>query len=239
MSEGFDPFDPDEWGDKTGCSAFETALEMRGRGALAPDAVAVLEVHLGVCDACRDHAARLGRVDASLAAAAAVPDARRLRGKMDDALKETRRRAPLMLVLAVFMMAVAIEVMFWIGGTPLLSLKALLLIFGMTLATSYLGLYIRARRLRRFLAETDVIGAYRQFLQGNIKALRMVPWTMILNVVIIAPNAQKAFQRYAVGVGRQGGYLILDLVSIVLIFVGVVSVWRQRRRMKAELKELH
>jgi len=60
-----------------------------------------------------------------------------------------------------------------------------------------------------------------------------------LNVVIIAPNAQKAFQRYAVGVGRQGGYLILDLVSIVLIFVGVVSVWRQRRRMKAELKELH
>jgi len=129
--------------------------------------------------------------------------------------------------------------MFWIGGTPLLSLKALLLIFGMTLATSYLGLYIRARRLRRFLAETDVIGAYRRLLQGNIKALRMVPWTMILNVVIIAPNAQKAFQRYAVGVGRQGGYLILDLVSIVLIFVGVVSVWRQRRRMKAELKELH
>ena len=33
MADAFDPFDPDEWGDKPECSAFETALDMRARGA--------------------------------------------------------------------------------------------------------------------------------------------------------------------------------------------------------------
>src|SRR5690349_13513327 len=91
MNEGFDPFDPEEWGDRPGCSAFETALEMRERGALAFGAVPVLEAHLGACDACRDHAARLRRIDASLVATVAAPDWRRLRDKMETALKDTRR----------------------------------------------------------------------------------------------------------------------------------------------------
>jgi hypothetical protein len=39
IADAFDPFDPDEWGDKPVCSAFETALNMRGRGALSASAI--------------------------------------------------------------------------------------------------------------------------------------------------------------------------------------------------------
>lgn len=238
MSEGFDPFDPDEWGDKPGCSAFETALEMRGRGALAPDAVAVLEVHLGACDACREHAVRLDRIDASLAATVPLPDARLLRGKMDDALRKTRR-APLMIAGAALVMAAAVQALFWVAGVPTIPVSVWLFALVLMLAASYAGLYIGVRRLRRFLAEPDVIGAYRRWLESNMKLARWLPWSMAMNAVILAPQVRRTLQRVTAGHAREGVYLLLELIGAVLMVVAVVTQWRRVRRMKAELKELH
>jgi anti-sigma factor RsiW len=236
MSQGFDPFDPEEWGDKPGCSAFETALEMRRRGALAPGAVPVLDAHLAACDACRDHALLLGRVDASLlATAASPPDARRLRAKLDDAFKQSRR-AP------------------WIAaGIGLVGSAALLLIFGRRMAhyrwllflnipllvlTGSLASYTHVIRLRRLLAEPDAVVAYRRWLEGGLKRMRWLPLAMALNAFVIAPPMRGNWRRYAAGDARAGVYLFVGIVGIVLMVLVLIMEWRHRRRMKAELAEL-
>jgi len=174
MSQGFDPFDPAEWGDKPGCSAFEIALEMRGRGALAPSAVSVLEAHLAACDDCRDHAARLGRVDASLVASAVSPDARRLRGKLDDELKQSRR-AP-WVIACIGLAGAAMMLLLFARATArhtgLLLFTVLMLLF--SAGFGVLISHTRVLRLRRLLAEPDSIGAYRRWAQSSLKAARWV-----------------------------------------------------------------
>ena len=235
MSQGFDPFDPAEWGDKPGCSAFETALEMRGRGALATGAVPVLDAHLAACDDCRDHGARLGRVDASLFASAASPDARRLRAKLDDALKETRRTPQMLAGIGL----VAGAAMFCLFGGRMAHHKWVLLPIPLVIASAGLGVYIRVLRLRRLLTEPDAVGAYRRWMEWNLKATRWLPWAVALNVPGLAFPLRANWHRYAAGNARAGVYVGLGLFAIVGWVVALIMSRRRAHRLSAELAEMH
>jgi len=238
MSEGLDPFDPEEWGDKPGCSAFETALEMRARGVLAPGALPVLDAHLTACDACRDHAARLRRVDASLVATAAAPDWRRLREKMNAALQETRRTPWLLVCVGLGLAAVysALSLHFTRRLPPL---KVFLLSIPVCVAAGIFGTYLRARRLRRLLAEPDQIAAYRRWIEISLKGLRRMRWWMPLYALWPLFQAVPNYRRYAHGDAASGALALMGIFAS-LTFAGLI-IWsiRQARRLAAELAELH
>jgi anti-sigma factor RsiW len=237
MSQGFDPFDPEEWGNKPGCSAFEVALEMRRRGALAAAAVPVLDAHLASCDDCRDHAARLGRVDASLVTSAVVPDVRRLREKMDDELRKTRL-APWVRAGIGLVMAVLFQALFRLAGLRTIPVVGLVLIALCLAATGYLGVSMRAHRLRRLLADPDAVNAYRGWLKSNIKTARWLPWALIPNMVIQGSKALGHAHRFAAGERRVWVFLLLE--AFVVVGWGGVLVWNRIRvrRVKAELAEM-
>ena len=239
MSQGFDPFDPQEWGDKPGCSAFEVALEMRGRGALAAGAVPVLEAHLAACDDCRDHAARLGRVDASLVATAAAPDVRRLRKKMDDELKESRR-TPWMIGGIAFVGIAGMLVLFGRATAQHRGLLVFtLLVLLLTAGVGVLASHMRVLRLHRLLAEPDSVGAYRRWAESNLKAARSLPLAMVMNALVIALPMRSNMERYAAGDARAGVYVALGFLAIVFLALVCIISWRRTRRLKAELAELH
>ena len=238
MRYGFDPFDPNEWGDKPGCSAFETALEMRQRGALAPAAVPVLDAHLAACDVCRDHAARLRRIDASLAATAAPPDARRAREQLDDELKATRRTPWL---LAGVGLAMAVLIAAWLRrfGVPIAQQKWLLLFAPLLFALGGLGSRVRAVRLGRLLAEPDFVGAHRRWVEWNLKGTRRLRWLMLVNGVFAGLQLSGYAQRYDAGDASAGAYVVLSAVGLLgFVFVSIHS-WRRARRLAAELAEMH
>jgi hypothetical protein len=235
MSQGFDPFDPEDWGDKPGCTAFETALEMRNRGALAAAAVPVLDAHLAACDTCRDHAARLRRVEASLAVSGPAPDARRLRSKLDEALKQSRRVPWVVAAIGICGSAA----MLWPLRGLLAHHKWLLLPFPLLIASGGLASYMRVIRLRRLLAEPDTVGAYRRWLEGNLKGTRRLPWVMVLNVPGIAFPLRGHWKRYAAGNVGAGAYVLLGLLAIAAFAMALFLSWRQARRTAAELAQMH
>jgi hypothetical protein len=236
MSQGFDPFDPEEWRDKPGCSAFETALEMRERGALESSAVPVLDAHLEACDACRDHAARLSRVDASLAATAASPDTRRLRGKLDEALKRSRRTP--WVVAGIGLIAGAATL--WLFGGPLLAHpRWFLLTIPLPIVSGSLASYTQVIRLRRLLAEPDAVGAYRRWLEGSLKRMRWLPLAMAFYVPVIAFPMRSNWQRYAAGNARAGLYVLMGIFGSVTLALSLIISQRQARRMAAELAQMN
>ncbi|MES1205323.1 MAG: hypothetical protein ABUS79_05240 [Pseudomonadota bacterium] len=235
MTQEFDPFDPEDWGDKPGCTAFETALEMRNRGALAAAAVPVLEAHLAACDACRDHAARLRRVEASLVVSAPSPDARRLRAKLDAALNQSRRAPWVLTGIGIFGSAAVLSLF----GGLLAHHKWLLLPFPLLIASGGLASYTHVIRLRRLLAEPDTVAAYRRWLQGNLKRMRRVPWVLVLNGPAIAFPMRSNWHRYAAGNMRAGVSLFLGIFAIAALGVTLFLSWRQARQISAELAQMH
>ncbi len=238
MNSEFDPFDPAEWGNKPGCSAFETALEMRQRGALAPAAVPVLDAHLSACDSCRDHAARLARVDASLVATAALPDARRLREKMDRELKKNRRMPWVFVGLGFATTLLGAALLPHIGG-PMAQHKWLLLTIPLCLAAPALAFPIRSLRLRRLLAAHDTVGAFRRWTEWNLKGTRRAPWCMVPSVVMIAFQLPGNAHRYAAGKAPGAMTMISSILLFVFFVLLVITSRRQVRRLKAELAEMH
>ena len=238
MSDGFDPFDPEEWGDRPECNAFEAALEMRARGALASDALPVLDAHLTACDACRDYAARLRRVDASLVATAVAPDWRALREKMDAALKETHRTPWLLACIGVAVAALysALSMFFTRRLPPVI---VLLLPIPLLVSAGVFGVYLRRRRLRRLLAEPDAIAAYRRWVEMGVKGLRRMRWWIPLYSIIPAFRAVGNYQRFAEGDPAFGPFAVMNAVAFLAFIYVMIWCWRHLRRLKAELAELH
>jgi hypothetical protein len=235
MSQEFDPFDPEHWGDKPGCSAFETALEMRKRGALALAAVAVLDTHLAACEACRDHADRLRRVEASLVLTAASPHALRLRAKLDEALKQSRRTPWVVTGTGILTTAA----MLWLSGGLRADHTWLLWSFPLVIASAALASYTHAIRLRRLLAEPDTVGAYRRWLEGNLKRIRSMPWVVVLFGPAIAFPMRSNWQRYAAGQARAGVHVFLGIIAVGMLTFVIILSWRQARQMAAELAQMH
>lgn len=235
MSQGFDPFDPEVWKDKPGCSAFETALEMRERGALEPSSVPVLDAHLEACDECRNHASRLSRVDASLAATVASTDTRRLRGKLDEALKRSRR-TPWVVAGIGFIGGAAI---LWFFGGRLAHPKWFLLTIPLPIVSGGLASYTHVIRLRRLLAEPDAVGAYRRWLEGSLKRMRWLPRAMAFYAPVIAFPMRSNWQRYAAGNARAGLYVLMGIFGSVTLALVLIFSRRQARRMAAELAQMN
>jgi hypothetical protein len=241
MTDALDPFDPAEWGDKPGCSAFETALDMRAKGVLASSATPVLEAHLAACDSCRDYGARSRRVDALFAAASSgptSPDWLSLHQRLLDRLKETRR-TPVLIggsMLGVLFLWAGLSVFFTEKLPPVWVLVLTFVSAG--LAAGY-GLYLRGRRLRRLLAETDVIVAYRRWLEWSLKMSRRMNLWMPIYLLMVQLPVARSYRRLAHGDRRAGAPVILMAVAVALMVATLIFQNRAARRMKRELTELH
>jgi hypothetical protein len=117
----------------------------------------------------------LRRVDASLVATAVAPDWRGLREKMDAALKETRR-TPWLLGGVGIGVAALYSALSLIFTQRLPAMKVFLLSIPLLVAMGVFGTYLRGRRLRRLLAEPDVIAAYRRWVEMGLTSLRRMRW---------------------------------------------------------------
>jgi hypothetical protein len=238
MAEAFDPFDPDEWGDKPECSAFETALDMRARGALSASAIQVLEAHLAACDSCREYEARSARVDARLGAVAGGPDWVRLR---EDFRKGLRRahRVPIVMagwIIGVLSLFAALSWLFT-GQPP--SWRSLTFSFVVTMLVIGCGVFIRIRRLRRMLTEPDPVAAQRRALEASLKTSRHFNRWLPVYLVITLLRVLSAAGKLAQGDRGGGAVLLMGILCFAGVIYAIILQRRRTRQIARELAEMH
>jgi membrane protein YdbS with pleckstrin-like domain len=237
VSDTLDPFDPEEWGDKPECSAFETALDMRAQGVLAPTAIPVLEVHLATCDSCREYQARSARVDAVLGIAIAPPDWVRLREAFGKRLQRARR-IPLVMACWILSILGSFVALTWLFTGQLPSWRILAESFVVTMLVIAYGFYVGVRRLRRMLTDPDPIAAERRALETRLRTARAQRWWLPLGLVMAFGQALAGFNQLGDANRNGGAQLVMWLLGAAGIVYVITWLRRDRRRVERELAEL-
>ncbi len=238
MTQTFDPFDPDAWTDAPGCEAFEQALTMRARSALAPHAVPVLEAHLAACEACRDHAARMAGLDATLAThrgdELAAPGWQRVHDQLHAGIQRYQRRTPWTIALAG---AVGVGALAVLGSGPM-RVAGLLATFAVYLAIMGFAYWVEQRRQHRLLDDHDVIATYRGELARRLRIARTARWLWPLVAVGEAPRGIGALIETIDGNGDAHGRLATSTLVIALALVAFVMTLVTGRSARRELAGL-
>ena len=238
MADAFDPFDPDEWGDKPECSAFETALDMQARCVLSASAIPVLEAHLAACDSCRDYEARSARVDASLGVVAGGPDWLRLREDFGKRLRRAHRMPIVMAgwILGVLSLFSAFSCLFT-GQPP--SWQSLTMSFAVTMLVIGCGVFIGIRRLRRMLTEPDPVAAQRRALEVSLKSSRHLNRWLPVYLAITLLKVLSGGSQLAQGDRGGGPLLLMGILGFAGMIYAIIWQRRRTRRIARELAEMH
>jgi hypothetical protein len=242
MTQTFDPFDPAEWVDKPGCEAFEMAIDMRARAALAPSAIQVLAAHLGACESCRAHAEAGDRLDAALAAtiarAPAEIDWERARRKLEQRIKRARR-APWIATAAGPVGVALFAGVRLVTGEPVRAMTLLMALGLYCPFMAWIHFTVAARRTRELLACPDVIAGYRGELEKSVSRSKILLPLLLISAGInlvegieALPGALGGDQRALSTVVMQGILAALMVAASIICLL----TWRRERRELAELR---
>jgi anti-sigma factor RsiW len=235
---GYDPFDPAAWAGAPGCGAFEIALDMRAQGALAAAAVEVLEAHLAACESCRAYAASVGRVQAALRVAPALPPSWEVVQARVQAEVKAYRRAPWITIAAMLGALGSIVGITKLAGARPPSLVELALVFAFALFL-YVIVHVRSRRrLRGLLDARDVVASYRAQLEDGVRQTRRTlpllfatVGLLLLQLVAIVAGSTRVTPEVRFAFGA-------NVVATLLSLFNLVTMPRRIRAMRRELAEL-
>lgn len=241
MTPSFDPLDPDELANTTGCDAFEIAIDMRSQGALAPQAVPVLEAHLEACGFCRQYRDRGGQVDAALATRSAVVETtmqwQRVQQKLSEGV-DRYRRAPRHVLAEMILGVIGVNLLAVAFGRPLMwsfSIGSFLAV-----ALLFFGAYFwNLRRVRGLLEQQDLIAAYRGELKRVVMVWRRIGRFAPIVALVWLLQAARYFEPAVHGDSRAGFSLTLYLILSVANVYMFVSQYRAAGRARRELAELN
>jgi hypothetical protein len=241
MTQTFDPFDPAEWVDKPGCEAFEMAIEMRARAALAPSAIQVLAAHLGACESCRAHGEAGDRLDAALAAtiarAPAEIDWERSRRKLEQLIRRTRR-APWLATAAGLVGVALFAGLRLVTGQPVRA-TTLAMVLGLYCPfMAWIHFTVAARRTRDLLACPDVIAGYRAELEKSVSRWKIIFPLMLISAGINLVEWIDALPGALGGDQRALSTLIMQSILAPLMAAGSIISLLTLRRERRELAEL-
>ena len=166
---------------------------MRAQGALAQNAVPVLETHLATCESCRDHAASMIAVDAALAPrddqAPPAPRWEQIEERLQAGVRRYRRRAPWVIVISGAGAVAAMSVLHALldrGPMRVATMAAVLALY-----LTVMGIAYRAglRWQQRLLDRSDVVAAYREELERRLRVARAAQWMWPLVVLLELPSS--------------------------------------------------
>jgi hypothetical protein len=241
MSQSYDPFDPGNWADAPGCEAFEIALGMRARGALAPSAEPVLDAHLAACDSCRDFGARMQRVEAALArtnAETSAPSWEQVHKKLTADRNRYRKTMPWIFGgMIVSFLGIGWANAVFLGEKSVPATKVVIAAGLMSLLAA--GIYSLAMwRTRRFLEQRDLVAVYRSGLERAVEGFKT---TRVFLLIFFAYAVWGWIEDLSALIDERhhaGYWLVKSSLLVAMVGLTSATMWRAARKARRELAEL-